>query len=333
MASSERTNVVDQSKTDEDPELDSLLDSALQDFDSFNIDNTPEKGQTNQIRGVDASDTSTPASAATMLEQGNMMQGEMQNWNTALNDQMMAEMEKVMQEIMSSEEGKKLMSNLEGMAKMSEEHGGQASDARGELPSSAMGATIVSTDSTDNSNRSAPASTTSGPAQLEDVDGNLAQILQGLADNAEALKQPVDSFNFGSSPEDIEKLLPAMQGMMENLLAKDVVYPSVKETTAKYTVWLQENQGKIEPEAYNKYCQQYDLMREICCEYESEQPDDSQELKRQRFDRLTDLMNKMHDYGQPPTDIVGNVGMGVEFDENGQIKLPPNMRPEECSLM
>lgn len=56
---------------------------------------------------------------------------------------------------------------------------------------------------------------------------------------------------------------------------------------------MQENQGKIEPEAYTKYSKQYDLMREICCEYESEQPDDSQEVKRQRFDRLTELMNKV----------------------------------------
>lgn len=44
--------------------------------------------------------------------------------------------------------------------------------------------------------------------------------------------------------------LPFMQGMMQSLLSKEVLYPSLKELVDKYPTWLQENKGKIEPSEY-----------------------------------------------------------------------------------
>lgn len=46
--------------------------------------------------------------------------------------------------------------------------------------------------------------------------------------------------------------LPFMQGMMQSLLSKEVLYPSLKELVDKYPAWLQENKGKVEPSEYTR---------------------------------------------------------------------------------
>lgn len=92
---------------------------ALQDFDSLNIENESGNIQTIQQATADQAVATSAPQAADNSGQNPMFQGGMQNWNTLLNDQMMAEMEKVMQEIIGTEEGKKMVSNLQGMANLS----------------------------------------------------------------------------------------------------------------------------------------------------------------------------------------------------------------------
>lgn len=46
--------------------------------------------------------------------------------------------------------------------------------------------------------------------------------------------------------------VPFMQGMMQSLLSKEVLYPSLKELSDKYPAWLSENKGKIEQANYDR---------------------------------------------------------------------------------
>lgn len=66
-------------------------------------------------------------------------------------------------------------------------------------------------------------------------------------------------------------------------------------------------------------------MEDVCKELEDENETDSNDTKRQRFEKVLGLMQKLQDYGQPPADLVGDVGPGVPFDPQGN--------PEQCNLM
>jgi len=46
-------------------------------------------------------------------------------------------------------------------------------------------------------------------------------------------------------------------------------------------------------------------MRLICQEYASESSSDTEAVKRQRFDRISELMIKVQCCGTPPKDLVG----------------------------
>lgn len=48
-------------------------------------------------------------------------------------------------------------------------------------------------------------------------------------------------------------------------------------------------------------------MKTIVQEFEQEKPEDSDECKKQRFDRILDTMQEMQELGQPPKEIVGEM--------------------------
>ncbi|ESP02172.1 hypothetical protein LOTGIDRAFT_185973 [Lottia gigantea] len=170
----------------------------------------------------------------------------------------------------------------------------------------------------------------------------LTQTLSGLAQNAEGLQeQPSpDELNsvfasmgigaMGGEPGQ-EADFPAMQGMMQMLLSKEVLYPSLKEIASKYPKWLEANKSVVEEVEYTRYDKQYELMNAICVEYEAEQETDSDDVKRERFENLMGIMQQMQELGQPPKDIVGEMAPGLEFDDNGLPKLPG--MASSCSIM
>ncbi|KAI8433241.1 hypothetical protein MSG28_015317 [Choristoneura fumiferana] len=87
--------------------------------------------------------------------------------------------------------------------------------------------------------------------------------------------------------------LPFMQGMMQSLLSKEVLYPSLKELVDKYPAWLEENKGKVSQDEYDRYCKQQELMLQVCSELEPEQESDPDDVKRKRFEVVLDLMQKI----------------------------------------
>ena len=64
-------------------------------------------------------------------------------------------------------------------------------------------------------------------------------------------------------------------------------------------------------EDHARYTRQLAVVREICDTYEKE-PDNT--------DKVVELMQRMQECGQPPPDIVKELGGGVELDENGMPK-------------
>ncbi|CAG9131775.1 unnamed protein product [Plutella xylostella] len=175
-------------------------------------------------------------------------------------------------------------------------------------------------------------------ATAEEVNAAISQTLQNLNTNAESLQNPFSdqdianmfsNFNLaGEEGQEGNMFVPFMQGMMQSLLSKEVLYPSLKELVEKYPAWLDENKGKIDQDEYERFSQQKELMDKVCVALEPEQESDPEDVKRKRFETVLELMQKMQDLGQPPTELVGDMG-----PPQGFAPPPGAMDGSQCSVM
>lgn len=59
------------------------------------------------------------------------------------------------------------------------------------------------------------------------------------------------------------EFLPFMQGMMQSLLSKEVLYPSLKDLVEKYPQWLEEKKDTLSSEDFTRYSKQLELMEKV----------------------------------------------------------------------
>lgn len=163
---------------------------------------------------------------------------------------------------------------------------------------------------------------------------SITQAIQGLregTDNLNASMPPADLAGMFSGLQMNDEggdnpFLPFVQGMMQSLLSAEVLLPSLKELLEKYPVWLAENGDKIDPADKERYMKQQELFKVICADLEQEKPNDSADVKSERFKKVLDNMKKLHDYGQPPAELVD---AGVDMPQ-----LPPMGDPSsQCPMM
>uniref|UniRef100_A0A7S4AM16 Peroxin-19 n=1 Tax=Pseudo-nitzschia australis TaxID=44445 RepID=A0A7S4AM16_9STRA len=138
-----------------------------------------------------------------------------------------------------------------------------------------------------------------------------------------------------------------MDGMMEQLLSKELMYEPMQQVTAKFPSWLESNKDKITPEEWDQRNCQYECFQRLVQAYENE--DDkgagSASTKSSQTQRLLELMQQVQEYGQPPPEIINEIAPGLELDEEGlpKINMPGGMMPpfmgggnpgeEECLIM
>ncbi|KAJ6596057.1 Peroxisomal biogenesis factor 19 [Pseudolycoriella hygida] len=173
-----------------------------------------------------------------------------------------------------------------------------------------------------------------GSVEPQFVD-SITQAIQGLkegTENLNATAPPADlsamfsGLQMSEDAGDGNPFLPFVQGMMQSLLSAEVLLPSLKELLEKYPVWLAENGDKIDPADKERYVKQQELFKVICADLEQEKPTDSAEVKSDRFKKVLDNMKKLHDYGQPPAELVD---AGVEMPQ-----LPPMGDPSsQCPMI
>uniref|UniRef100_A0A131Y2E4 Peroxin-19 n=1 Tax=Ixodes ricinus TaxID=34613 RepID=A0A131Y2E4_IXORI len=137
--------------------------------------------------------------------------------------------------------------------------------------------------------------------------------------------------NGAPPPGGVPGLVSMMQGMMQNLLSKELLYPALRDIVDKYPDWLAERRASLPVADYERYNSQYELMKQVCQEFEQEQPGDSAEVKRTRFDRILALMQKMQECGHPPKELVEISPELAGLDEHGNPSVPG--LPDQCSLM
>merc|ERR1719494_135847 len=101
-----------------------------------------------------------------------------------------------------------------------------------------------------------------------------------------------------------------MEGMMENLLSKDLLYPSLKEIKEKYPQWFEENRSKISCDEFDKYKKQEAVVCKLCELFEGEKDSDSETVKKDRILKTVSLMEEMQTYGHPPSDMMESIVSG-----------------------
>ena len=105
-----------------------------------------------------------------------------------------------------------------------------------------------------------------------------------------------------------------VDGVMKQLLAKDLMYEPMKEVCTRFPKYLAENKTTLSNEEYNKYGKQYQYFQRIVKVYETEPTN---------FDRLMELMQEIQEYGQPPLEIIKDLAPELEFDDEGMPIMDP----------
>ncbi|XP_066257772.1 peroxisomal biogenesis factor 19 [Euwallacea similis] len=186
----------------------------------------------------------------------------------------------------------------------------------------------------------------SNPTEISDesVDfaASISQAIAGLNEGQENLRSPFNEDDlmkmFGGAGGGQEgEILPFMQGMMQGLLSKEVLAPSLQDFVEKLPPYLEKNKNKLPNEEVERYENQKKLMEEVLEELNKEKVDDSLEVKKERFSKVLSLMQKLQDYGQPPAELVGEVDTPFQFDPTGNpMAMPPSADPSanpDCSVM
>ncbi|KAH8248624.1 hypothetical protein KR032_001460 [Drosophila birchii] len=176
----------------------------------------------------------------------------------------------------------------------------------------------------------AAALTLSGENSATDEDvskysDSISQALKGLQEGSENLTAPASendiasmfgSLNLdGTGEADGNMFMPFMEGMMQSLLSAEILLPSIRELLEKYPKYLEENDDKLSAEDKERYQKQMELYKVIEGHLQSEKPDDSPAVKREKFRVVLDDMRKLQDYGQPPPEILAETGGDLPFGD------------------
>ena len=186
------------------------------------------------------------------------------------------------------------------------------------------------------------------PAEESDekIREKLRQTINQLHDNSssasgqdlteEELNKMFNNFDLGgpegSGEESFTNLLPMMEGMMQSLMSKELLYPPMKDIADKFPGWLADNRNKISSSLYEKYNKQYDLTKQICFIFESEEETDSQTKRKENFEIVMRKMQEMQTLGHPPKELTGDNSPGFQFDADGNPIFPDGLNPDQCCL-
>lgn len=150
-----------------------------------------------------------------------------------------------------------------------------------------------------------------------DFQAVIAQALNELSVTSENLQTEADlSEMFGqTSLEDgIGNIMPLMEGMLQHLVSKDILYPPLKQLVDKYPEWLEQKKSTISATDLQSLTKQLELMRKVCTEFEKEKVEDSQDVKKKRFGTIVSLMQEMQNCGELPEELVGEHSALFQFD-------------------
>jgi len=139
----------------------------------------------------------------------------------------------------------------------------------------------------------------------DSVEAMMAQLTEGLGD-----------LSGGESEEELQTLL---EGMMTQLMSKEILYEPLKELHTKFPEYLKDNAETISADDKKRYNAQYAVVEKIVSIFDD--PSYSDEDKGKGAEVVT-LVNEMQSYGSPPADIMGPLPPGLDLGPDGIPNLP-----------
>ncbi|XP_032667563.1 peroxisomal biogenesis factor 19 [Odontomachus brunneus] len=139
----------------------------------------------------------------------------------------------------------------------------------------------------------------------------ISQVIKSLSVPSDNLQGDADSLvaMLGQTSLDGDggDILNFVQGMMQQLLSKEILYPTLKEVSDKYPAWLEEHKATLSSSDLQKYTRQFELLQKVCSELEKEKEDDSKDVKQRRFEVIMSLMQEMEKFGRLPPELASTV--------------------------
>ena len=93
----------------------------------------------------------------------------------------------------------------------------------------------------------------------QDFSGDFSKMMRKVQANMETQ---------GAEGDDIfpegDAFMKMMQGTMENLLSKNLLYPSLNEIKEKYPSWLKDHKEKLSPDHHLKFKSQNGIVVQLC---------------------------------------------------------------------
>lgn len=170
----------------------------------------------------------------------------------------------------------------------------------------------------------------------DQFDETMLETIRKLEENMKGLPEDVDSSDLPSEEEMAkiweqmtnqtdgdEQFPPFFLDIMQKLLAKDVLYPPLKDLSTKFPDWLKNNEDKLSDEDFKRYSKQHELVDQVCKYYEEDESE-SGTIENKRFQNILTTMQEMQQCGQPPEDLVQN---------NGQNNFQPTSMEDFNKLM
>ncbi|KAF9513836.1 hypothetical protein BS47DRAFT_1317306 [Hydnum rufescens UP504] len=193
----------------------------------------------------------------------------------------------------------------------------------------------------------APGKAPAGPARVEDPPPNVDGFQKKILEAMQKLKTSEDNLQSDSSnPSDpLAKLLADLdlgalddadgqganegdfqtmvEGMMTQLMSKDILYDPLKELQEKFPAYLSKNEAVLSAEDKTRYTNQLSKVHEIVAVFERRDYKDDDPAQSTK---ILGLMNEMQSLGSPPEEIMGELPPGMNLNSDG---LPG---PEGCII-
>ncbi|WOL10185.1 peroxisome biogenesis protein 19-2 [Canna indica] len=131
----------------------------------------------------------------------------------------------------------------------------------------------------------------------------------------------VKQFEELAGSQDMESIV---ETMMQQLLSKEILHEPMKEIGERYPKWLDEHKSTLKQEEFDRYHRQYELILKLNDVYDNEP---------ENFSKIVDLMQKMQECGQPPSDIVQELAPDLDLSSLGNLSPDQLGAAPNCCIM
>ncbi|KAK9144388.1 hypothetical protein Sjap_004291 [Stephania japonica] len=137
----------------------------------------------------------------------------------------------------------------------------------------------------------------------------------------ESIDEWVKQFQEMAGSQDMDSIV---ENMMQQLLSKEILHEPMKEIGEKYPEWLEEHKSGLTKEDFDRYNLQCNLIKELNRVYEDDP---------NNFPKIVELMQKMQECGQPPSDIVQDLVSDLDLANLGQLSPEALESQPNCAVM